>query len=83
LKNILDFKDNKFSSLKPSRSRKIEYKIFEESFTKYPRAFAIEDYNEFYIYKYNNKNNFELKKFNKENLQKILSNIFQCKNNSI
>jgi len=77
--NILNFKDDKFSSLKPSRSRKIEGKVYELSFTKYPRVFTIKDYNEFYIYKYSNNNNYKIKKFNKDNLQTVLGDMFGCK----
>jgi hypothetical protein len=80
-KNILNFENSKFSGLRPSRSRRINDKIEEEFFSKYPRAFSILDYQEFFIYKYDSKNKYEIFQFNENNINQILIKVFDCKGN--
>jgi hypothetical protein len=78
-KNILKFENSKFSGLRPSRSRRINEKVEEEFFSKYPRTVSILDYQEFFIYKYESKNKYQIFQFNENNINQILAKAFGCK----
>ena len=76
--NILQYKNNSFSSMRPSRSKRIKNKTSQKLFEKYPEIINLDNFNNFYLFKFIEKQGSKIEKIQFENINYQLKNIFNC-----
>lgn len=76
--NILQYKNNSFFSMRPSRSKRIKNKTSQKLFEKYPEIINLDNFNNFYLFKFIEKQGSKIEKIQFENINYQLKNIFNC-----
>ena len=77
--NILNYKDNYFFSMRPSRSKRIKNKTSQKLFEKYPEIINLDNFNNFYLFRFIEKEGSKIEKIQFENINNQLKNMFNCR----
>ena len=78
--NILEMRENNFYSMRPSRSKKIKNKTKQKLFSRYIQKVELENFEDFYIFKFDENSGTIHRKIDKNNFNSSLKEIFNCKN---
>ena len=76
--SILRYENKSFFSMRPSRSKRIKNKTLQKLFEKYPENIDLNDFKNFYVFKFEQKKVPKIKKIEISNLNKQLKEIFSC-----
>ena len=76
--SILRYENKSFFSMRPSRSKRIKNKTLQKLFEKYPENVDLNDFKNFYVFKFEQKKVSKIKKIEILNLNKQLKEIFNC-----